>query len=595
MDRVFIKPTSREILIKDSNKEGYLDIYSYDYNADENKRVLGSLYLIGNVNQPEESTEETTNDAHDIAYMVNLVASLAKREYYSKPSLTPKEAFAGTLKKINEIVDEFFKNRGVRINIGMFAVAGEDILISKLGKFKIILNRDNQAIDILNNITLFNKEHVEEKEFSNIISGKIRHGDKLLAYYPSRFITSREKTIRDHFLKLTWTDFVDKINAIKSTRTDAACAALYIDLNKVKEPAIRLASTDVVSPENKEVSTALDVKELELPAPSVHEQEIKKEEQPIEIPKIIPSEFSRAQKENMFSKFFSKFKSFRRQDSFGHIGGRSGWRLAPKKGVAYAVPVLVVLIAGGFFAKQYVFISAEEKEARKVTKEIKENIRLAKDQLGSDPSSARQLLLGSLLKSGSDELDKEVLELLDQADNAVLVSPVLVEGLPEEIKKKADILMQLNSTGDLYEDNLYSISGNQISKVIDAAKGSTNSVNWLKEGVSLGADSVGIAVDGNVFVLNKSGLVTKYYKGDKVNEFNTSVASEDVAFLTAKDLPGLYLINKKLGRIYVADKETGAFVKVVKLGNTEPFTNAYLDAQGVVYLTSQDSKIWKVE
>src|SRR3990167_4195074 len=116
MEKIFLKPTQTEILINGPQKEGHLDIYSYDYNADENKRVLGSLYLIGNVNQPEESTEETTNDAPDIAYMVNLVASLAKREYYSKPSLTPKEAFAGTLKKINEIVDEFFKNRGVKIN-----------------------------------------------------------------------------------------------------------------------------------------------------------------------------------------------------------------------------------------------------------------------------------------------------------------------------------------------------------------------------------------------------------------------------------------------------------------------------------------------
>src|SRR3989344_1380859 len=240
MERVFLKPTSREILIKDSDKEGYLDIFSYDYNADGNKRGLGSLYIIGNVNQaePAESGAESV-ESPDVAYMINLVASLAKREYYSNTDLTPKEAFAATLKKINEIVDEFFKNRGTKINIGMFAVAGEDIIISKLGKFKIILSRENEAIDILNNITLFNKEHVQEKEFSNIISGKIQSGDKLLAYYPTRFITSREKTIKDHFVKLAWSDFADKINTIRSTKTDAACAALYIDLNKVKAPAIK--------------------------------------------------------------------------------------------------------------------------------------------------------------------------------------------------------------------------------------------------------------------------------------------------------------------------------------------------------------------
>lgn len=628
MDRVFIKPTSREILIKDSNKEGYLDIYSYDYHSDDNKRGLGSLYIIGNVNQATETSPEDTpsQDPPDVAYMINLVASLAKREYYSNTELTPKEAFGATLKKINEIVDEFFKNRGTKINVGMFAVAGEDILISKLGKFKIILNRDNQAIDILNNITLFSKEHVQEKEFSNIISGKIKSGDKLFAYYPSRFITSREKVIKDHFLKLTWSDFVEKINTIRSTKTDAACAALYIDLNKVKESAIKPKSEEVpidevnrgssiriprigttlVSADNRsgaqETSTALDIKEPELPPGDVHDHE--KEPQPEikqEMPRIIPSEFSSAKKQSIFDKLLSWVKSFKRKDSLGHIGGLPGqgrprWRLGGKK-LAYALPVLIVVLAGGFLAKQYFFVSAEVKESRKLTNEIKQNIKLAKDKIGSDPGAARQMLLASLVRSSSKDLNDQVLELLDKADNAVLVNPALVDGLPEEVKKRSETLNSLPQAMamDLYEDNLYSLTESQIFKTIDAAKGGKNSVAWLKDGVSLQPGSIKIAIDGNVFVLTKSGAIVKYYKGDKVNEFNTSIVGDDIEFLTAKDLPSFYLINKKLGRIYVVDKESGSFVKVVKLGNSEPFTNAYLDSKGVVYLTSSDNKIWKVE
>lgn len=611
MDRVFIKPTSREILIKDSNKEGYLDIYSYDYHSDNNKRGLGSLYIIGNVNQAEEASAEdvSSQDTPDVAYMINLVASLAKREYYSNTELTPKEAFGATLKKINEIVDEFFKNRGTKINIGMFAVAGEDILISKLGKFKIILNRDNQAIDILNNITLFNKEHVQEKEFSNIISGKIKSGDKLFAYYPSRFITSREKTIKDNFIKLTWGDFVEKINTIRSTKTDTACAALYIDLNKVKEPAIKpkpviqpvaeeatLVSTDN-GPGTQKMSTALDIKEAELPPGNVHEHEEKPQpEVKQEMPKIIPSEFSSAKKENIFDKLLSRIRSFKRRDSLGHIGGRPKWRLGGKK-LAYALPVLIVVLAGGFLAKQYIFVSAEVKESRKLTNEIKQNIKLAKDKIGSDPGAARQMLLASLVRSSSQDLNEQVLELLDKADNAILVNPVLVDGLPEEVKKRVETLSLLAPTlaADIYEDNLYALKDGQVFKTVDAAKGGKNSVPWLKDGVSLVSDASKVVVDGNMFVMTKSGAIVNYYKGDRVGEFNTSIVSDDVEFLTAKDLPALYLINKKLGRIYVIDKESGSFVKVAKLGNSEPFTNAYLDSKGVVYLTSSDGKIWKVE
>ena len=48
--------------------------------------------------------------------VINLVASLAKREYYARPELTPKEAFTETLKKINDVVSQFFKDRGGNVS-----------------------------------------------------------------------------------------------------------------------------------------------------------------------------------------------------------------------------------------------------------------------------------------------------------------------------------------------------------------------------------------------------------------------------------------------------------------------------------------------
>src|SRR3989344_3604235 len=216
MEKIFLKPTQTEILIKGSQKEGHLDIFSYDYSSDENKRKLGNLYIIGNIQQDIDALKDSTSEervgASDTTYATNLVASLAKREYYSNPDLSPKEAFSATLKKINGVVDEFFVNKDVKINIGIFALAGETINISKLGKFKILLAREDKTIDILNNIDLFTKEKVEEKEFSHVISGKIAHGDKILAFYPSRLIIAREKTVKENFLKLNTEQFLEKIN-----------------------------------------------------------------------------------------------------------------------------------------------------------------------------------------------------------------------------------------------------------------------------------------------------------------------------------------------------------------------------------------------
>src|SRR3989338_9452195 len=263
MEKVFLKSTSQEIVIKGSSKEGHTDVFAYDYYDDDDKRKLGGLYIIGNVNRPaadiDGALSRRDDDSPDITYVTNLVASLAKREYYSRPNISPRDAFSATLKKINDVVEEFFSAKGgsayggknLKINIGIFAVAGEQILISKLGKFKIILSRparspgqtgangEPRVVDILNNIDLFNKEQVEEREFSNIISGKIMPGDKLFAFYPNRSITAREKLIKASLLKFDDAQFVGKINSIKEIKPDFDCGALYLSLNNHKELAIK--------------------------------------------------------------------------------------------------------------------------------------------------------------------------------------------------------------------------------------------------------------------------------------------------------------------------------------------------------------------
>ncbi|MBI2064168.1 MAG: hypothetical protein HYT66_00435, partial [Candidatus Yanofskybacteria bacterium] len=127
MERIYLKPTCQEVLHKDTGKEGHFDLFAYDYEADEAKRKLGNLYLVGNVQMPATPTPEgrgsdqSVGGENDITYVTNLVASLAKREYYANPDLAPKEAFSLALKKINDVVGEFFTNKDIKINIGIFA------------------------------------------------------------------------------------------------------------------------------------------------------------------------------------------------------------------------------------------------------------------------------------------------------------------------------------------------------------------------------------------------------------------------------------------------------------------------------------------
>ena len=600
MEKVFLKPTYSEIEIKGSLKDGHTDVFSYDYYDDEEKRKLGGLYIIGNVKQDNGSDPDTEGQGNspDIAYITNLVASLAKREYYSRPDVSPREAFSATLKKVNDVVEEFFKNKALKVNIGIFAVAGEQILISKLGKFKIILGRDSRVVDILNNIDLFSKDPAEDKEFSGIVSGKVMPGDKLFAFYPNRMITSREKTIRANLLKFDNEQFLNGLNSLKESKHDFECGALYLSLDNHKEPA------DI-----KRVKTA--VAENVAPAIKLQKTEPGKIDQPLdpepnqepaeEVPRIISSEFSLGRKSSPFATPIKIMKNL-------YLGSKipSGINFK-RKLISFSV-LAGILIVGVILIKTFVIIDPEKRQLNTVISQAHSNVKLAKTKISqNDFIGARQLLVDSLLNVQTtniknEKVDKtktEIYEVLDGIDKATEISPTSLETMPAEITKKIALLDAYKGAGnsfELYENNLYVLASDTISKISDIDQsGKKEPTQWLKSG-NLPEQATTITVDGKVYVMNKTGVLYTYYKGEKVSDANTMIVStDDSVLMTSKNSDKLYLADKKLARIYEIDKNSGSLVRTLKIGSPESLTGAYLYGDTSIMVTTSDGRIWEVK
>lgn len=603
MEKVFLKPTTQEIIIKGSPKEGNTDVFAYDYYDDDNKRKLGGLYVIGNVKQDGDTDTENTPD---IAYVTNLVASLAKREYYSRPDMSPRDAFSSTLKKINDVVEEFFSakdgsaygGKNLKINIGIFAVAGEQILISKLGKFKIVLGRDARAIDILNNVDLFSKEQIEEKKFSNIVSGKIMAGDKLFAFYPNRMIAAREKTIKADLVKSNAGQFLEKINLVKETKPDFVCGALYLSIDNHKELAVK--KPKLVTPVNPEwfgvpVSPVkADIKNVK-PETSELTQEV---------PRIISSEFSLGRKTNpLLASILTPVKVMR-----GLFNSWRGTRALKGKFMLLSF-VVGVLVLSVVLTKKLVVIDPEKRRLNAVTDQTQNNLKLAQTKIDqNDLIGARQLLIDSLssiyavglTNDKTEKTTKEVYATLDNIDKSVEVSPSLLESMPEELNRRVAIFNDNRDRGialDIYENNLYVLTDDNISKLSDidrAGKTSQPSI-WLKSG-TLPPRPIMLAVDGNIYVINGSGTLTVFYKGEKVSETNTFIVSGpgDV-LLTSKDSAKLYLVNKTLARIYEIDKKSASLLRTLKVGSSEPFVDAYLVGDSTIIITTKDGRVWEIK
>ncbi len=685
MEKIVIKPVAKEILLKGGAKDGPSDLFSYDYDADHAKRSLGNLYVVGNI----QAGEAASSDDLDVGYVINLVASLAKREYYADASLDPKEAFTAALKKINGVIEEFFKHKDTKINIGIFTIAGNQIHISKLGKFKILLARDGDNIDILNNVDLFKKESTQERQFSNIISGAVAEGDRLLAFYPSRVMIAREKQIKASLLDLKQSDFAKKIEEIKDTKQDFACAAVHVELKKTTEAAV----VPHVQPKELEVEpepaivhepvaklATAKVEDDELEDEVEEKGEEKVEEKPAapakpavrvvkhipamdEMPKIIPAEFALGRKASPFAKYTRQFKNMNFNPK----------NKAMMMGSAAAVVVIAVVLL-----KSFVFVSASTKAITSAITQASTDFKTAQTKISQNElADAHSLLVNTLAtlsesmqsnggSTKADTLKGDIVKALDELENAVDVSPTSVAVIPAEsgtgqllatsdndvyvyvdrsgtgaivkvsadsvsggvevkdiaptalfgsnnyisavdlaAKKVSSLSLQKNNVGsitlsdelvstDVYQGNLYGITSSSIIKITDAASGHKDVKQWLTNG-TLAADPRLIAVDGNIFVLSANGVLTTYYKGEKKDEHNTSIAvGTDSILRTSTDSPYLYLVNKTMGRIYMINKSSGMLEKTMKLNTQSPILSAAVDAAGTVYILS-DNTVWKVQ
>lgn len=631
-------------MIKNKSETRHSDIFSYDFGQDDSKRKLGNLFVVGNVQngQSDAASDPDGSGANsaDITYIINLVASLAKREYYAKQDLTPKEAFSSALKKINGVIEEFFKNKDLKINIGIFAVAGENINISKLGKFKILMVRDGKMIDILNNINLFSKEVVQEKEFSHVISGKISANDKILAYYPELTFAARERTIKDSLLKDGRETFIDKIKAIKEKKDAFCCTALFVSLNKVKEPT----SVPKIQPEELRekyatVATDAPVDNLnhrsvvlpseDLPADRQAGQTDEEFIQPSEespsqklsvnlskkqelntagqsskdFPRIIPAEFSLGKKANPATVVYNKLRLFLPK---------------PRNKSVFFAAMLVMAAIFTLTVKTIFIQSPEDKMANKAVNEAKSSLKLAKIKISqNDPVSARELLTASMLSldavennSAAADAKDQVIKTLDGLDAAVQASLTLKDALPADRQTEFSLLTaetEKIKSGkynlpsgmidlNFYEGNVYILAANSIFKISDAgAANNTQPAAWLKSEVKLPDNPRLIAVDGNVYVLNKAGLLSVYFRGDQIGKFDTLILPEEKSkLLTTKDSKVLYLVNQTLGRIYLINKTVGTLEKTLVIGSSEPVENAFVGNDETLYIISKDSKIWEV-
>ena len=174
-----------ELYFNPKLKEGQVfDSFVYEpQNIYEKK--LGSLYVIGELqNVLPQTSPRVRGPQKPETSLLNDLAKIIKRKYYTTSLEAPERALSESLKKANEFLSEEVKKDNVgwlgNLNFSVFSLKDFKLTFTKTGNLKILLIRNGQIMDIGKNLDLQEIEPYPLKIFFNTVSGKLILDDILL-------------------------------------------------------------------------------------------------------------------------------------------------------------------------------------------------------------------------------------------------------------------------------------------------------------------------------------------------------------------------------------------------------------------------------
>jgi len=184
MDNDHLNLYFREIIYNNpsSKKDSVCGVFSYEaLNVEEAK--LGNLYLVGKISGFSSKKHKNFD------FLFNLLISAIKREFYSDPQRGTLEALESALQSANIYLTDFSK-KGHKEWIGnmdftCMAFSNNDIHIGQTGNTLIYLIRRDTMSNVSRKFSNNVKSSNPSKTFSNIVSGDLEEGDKIIISTPN--------------------------------------------------------------------------------------------------------------------------------------------------------------------------------------------------------------------------------------------------------------------------------------------------------------------------------------------------------------------------------------------------------------------------
>jgi len=261
MQKEKIKIKAQELVLS-SKKEGkaFCDTFVYEpENIQE--QSLGNLYIVGGI-----SSQISENSS----YLINLLASIIKKEYYLNSQRTSFEALESALHKANMTLADFTESGNTswlgNLNMIVAVWQGEALHFSLTGKIKAFLIRDDKITDIGQNLPKNETKPHPFKTFANIASGSLEENDKIIFATPEIFQNFSSETLKNIFSIGTNEEALRKIeNFFQKEKIKENLAMLTLEIKKEILPKEEIALPQIkIEPEQETKQEIIKEKEKKL-------------------------------------------------------------------------------------------------------------------------------------------------------------------------------------------------------------------------------------------------------------------------------------------------------------------------------------------
>ncbi|MFH1894382.1 MAG: hypothetical protein ABH813_00535 [Patescibacteria group bacterium] len=140
------------------------------------EKRMGGIFMLGELKNPLPHNYK----------LLEKISSAVKKEFYSKFQRTHEQALKESLKRGNEFLTQEVARENTdwlgNINFAIISLKNFDLNFTKVGLIKMFLIRGSHIIDIGSKLDSQEIEPYPLKVFNNIVSGKLRENDIILAF-----------------------------------------------------------------------------------------------------------------------------------------------------------------------------------------------------------------------------------------------------------------------------------------------------------------------------------------------------------------------------------------------------------------------------